>query len=135
VVGLWTTDIEYLVLAKLRAIVGKKLKADYPNLNFTNEDTASTQPKFPTVYIKRLPGGETSQDLERTSINGIVSGFQIEVTTNTKQRDAQVVADECCLVMKSMSYEMIGEPVPDNTPQIKRVVARYRRNVDYNDIL
>ena len=132
---MWTTDIEYKVLAKLKAEGNKILKTDFPNIKFTNEDAASTNPTFPTVYLKRLPGGETGGDLEGTFVNGIVSGFQIEVSANTTDRDAQRVADVCCQIMKSMAYKMIGEPVSDNTPQIKRNIARYQRNIDYGDIL
>ncbi len=132
---MWTTDIEDKVFAKLKVEGSKLLKEDYPNINFTKDSTSSTNPKFPTVYLQRLPGAETGEDLERVSINGIVSGFQIEVSTNTNNRDAQIVADACCLIMKSMAYSMVGEPVPDNTAEIKRNVSRFRRNVDYNDIL
>lgn len=132
---MWTSDIEYKVLAKLRVEGTKKLKSKYPNINFTNEDTASDVPLFPTVYIKKLPGAETGEDLERTFVNGYVSGFQIEVITNTTDRDAQTVADVCYGIMKSMAYSMVGEPVPNNTATTKRNVARYQRNIDYNDIL
>jgi len=133
---MWTSDIGSKVFTVIKAKATSKLKTKYPDINFTTSSKASTNPKFPTVYVKRLQGAERGQDIEGTSVNAILSSFQIEVTTNTSDTEAQEVADVIADVMKSMRYQMIGEPFPDNSSSdTHRNVARYQRLVGYNDTL
>lgn len=130
---MWTTDIVYKVFAKIKVEATKKLKSKYPNIYFTKESKELEDAQFPTVYLKRMQGAERGQDLEGTSLNGVLSTFQVEVTTNTSDEDAQTVADVVCLIMKSMGYRMMGEPFPDNNGNTHRNVSRYQREIDYND--
>lgn len=133
---MWTSDITSIVFTRIKAIGNKKLKTKYPNINFTTSSESSTTPKFPTVYVKRLQGAERGQDLEGTSVNATICSFQIEVTTNTNDTEAQEVADVVCSVMKAMRFQILGEPFADNTQNgVSRNVARYQRIIGYGDIL
>lgn len=133
---MWTSDITSIVFTRIKAIGNKKLKTKYPNINFTTSSEAPTTPKFPTVYVKRLQGAERGQDLEGTSVNATLCSFQVEVTTNTNDTEAQEVADVVCSIMKSMAFQILGEPFPDNTQKgVSRNVARYQRVIGYNDIV
>lgn len=133
---MWFSDITSIVFTRVKAIVNKKLKTKYPNINFTTSSVASTDPKFPTVYVKRMQGAERGQDLDGTQVNAMLVTFQVEVTDNVSDTRAQEVADSVCKVMKSMRFQMLGEPFPDNTQKgIYRNVARYQRLVGYGDTL
>ena len=133
---MWTSDITSIVFTRIKAIGNKKLKTKYPNINFTTSNESSKEPDFPTVYIKRLQGAERGQDLEGTSVNAILCSFQVEVTTNTNDTEAQEVADVVCSIMKSMRFQILGEPFADNTQKgVSRNVARYQRIIGYGDIL
>ena len=133
---MWTSDIASKVVTVIKAKATRKLKTKYPDIKFTTSSKASTNPKFPTVYVKKLQGAERGQDLEGTSVNAILSSFQIEVTSNISDTDAQEVADVVADIMKSMRYQMMGEPFADNSSvDTHRNVARYQRIVGYNDIL
>ncbi len=113
----------------------EKLLKKFPNINFTTSDKSTAKPKFPTVYIKQMQGSAQGQTLEDTQPNAILSTFQIEITTNTTQTDAENVADVIAGIMISMGYSMIGEPFPDNSSDIYRNVSRWQRLIGYNDIL
>lgn len=133
---MWFSRITNIVLTRVKAIVGKKLNTKYPGLDFTTSDTSPKEPTFPTVYIKRLPGAERGQDLDGTSVNAMLVTFQVEVTDNVSDTRALEVADECCAVMKSMRFQIMGEPTPQNTQKgIYRNIARYQRIVGYGDTL
>ena len=133
---MWFSRITNIVLTRVKAIVGKKLNTKYPGLDFTTSDTSPKEPTFPTVYIKRLPGAEREQDLDGTSVNAMLVTFQVEVTDNVSDTRAQEVADSVCAVMKSMRFQILGEPFPDNTQSgIYRNIARYQRVVGYGDTL
>lgn len=132
---MWTKIIASKVFTNVQKVGRDKLLKKYPNINFTTSDHASTKPKFPTVYIRKMQGAARGKTLEDAKANAILSTFQIEVTTNTSQNDAETVADVIADIMVDMGYEMIGEPFPDNTADIYRNVSRYQRLIGYNDIL
>lgn len=133
---MWTSDIPSIVFTRIKTIVTERLKTKYPDLFFSTAQSLPKEPQFPTVLVKRMQGREEGQTLEGTEINAILSTFQIEVFDNVSERHAQEVADVVCEIMKSMRYEMIGEPFPDNSDdEVFRNIARYRRIVGGNDVL
>ncbi len=133
---MWFSDITHIVVTRIKAIVTNKLKSKYPDINFTTSSASSTDPKFPTVYLRRLQGAERGQDLDGTRVNAMLVTFQVEVTDNVSDTRAQEVADSVCAVMKSMRFQILGEPFPDNTQKgVYRNVARYQRLVGYGDNL
>lgn len=133
---MWTSDITSIVFTRIKTIAKKQLKTKYPDINFTTSSVSSTDPQFPTVYIRRLQGAERGQDLEGTSVNATLCSFQVEVTDNASDTRAQEVADVIYSIMKSMRFQSIGEPFADNTQTgVYRNVARYQRIIGYNDIL
>lgn len=131
---MWTTDLFYKVFTTVKVETTKKMQTKYPNINFTTSSKASTTPKFPTVYVKRMQGAERGQTIDGKTINAVLSTIQVEVITNTRDSEAQEIADFICLIFKSLGYQMLGEPFPDNTGDTYRNVARYQRLVGYNDI-
>lgn len=134
---MWTSDIQSTVFTRIKAVGNKKLKSKYPNIYFTTSSKALSTPKFPTVYVKRMQSAERGQDLYGTSVNAVLSTFQIEVTTNTNDTEAQEVADVVYEAMKSMRFQVLGDPIADNDNNsgTYRNVARYQRIIGYNDIL
>lgn len=133
---MWTKDVFTSVYSRITANGKIRLKSKYPKITFTNSTPKSKITSFPTVIITKLQGSETSKDIEGSFVNGIVSNIQIEVITNTNQQDADDVADTCLDLMKSLRYEMVGEPYSNSTQDNEyRNISRYRRNVDYGDII
>lgn len=132
---MWFSRITNIVLTRVKAIVGKKLNTKYPDIDFTTSASSSTTPKFPTVYIKRMQGAERGQDLDGSTVNAMLVTFQVEITDNISETRAQEVADNVCAVMKSMRFQILGEPVTDSQVNIHRNIARYQRVVGYGDTL
>lgn len=132
---MWTSDIQSSVFTRIKAEGTKKLKTKYPDINFTTSSKKPSDPKFPSVYVKRMQGKEEGQTLDGQSVNAVTSTFQIEVTDNSSDTVAQDVADVVYAIMKKMRYSVLGEPFSDNDNDTFRNVARYQRMVGYNDIL
>ena len=132
---MWFSRITNIVLTRVKAIVGKKLNTKYPDIDFTTSASSSTTPKFPTVYIKRMQGAERGQDLDGSTVNAMLVTFQVEIADNISETRAQEVADNVCAVMKSMRFQILGEPVTDSRGNIHRNIARYQRVVGYGDTL
>lgn len=133
---MWTKNIFTSVYSRVSANGRIRLREKYPKIAFTNSTPRTSISSFPTVIMTKLQGSETSKDIEASFVNGIYSNIQIEVVTNTNQEDADDVADVCLDLMKSLHYEMVGEPFPDSTQANEyRNISRYRRIVDYGDVL
>lgn len=133
---MWTKNIFTSVYSRVSANGRIKLQSKYPKINFTNSTPKSKITSFPTVIISKLQGSETGKDIEGSFVNGIISNIQIEVITNTNQEDSDYVADVCSDLMKTLRYEMVGEPYPNSTQENEyRNISRYRREIDYGDII
>lgn len=132
---MWTSNITSIVFTRLKAIGNKKLKSKYPNINYTTSSEVLTDPKFPNVYVRRMQGAERGQDLDGSGVNAILCTFQIEVSDNISDTRAQEVADEMCAIMKSMRFQILGEPIAESSGGVKRNIARYQRIVGYDDTL
>lgn len=132
---MWTKIITPKVFTHVQAKGREKLQKKYPNINFTTSDKASTKPKFPTVYIKKMQGKPIGRTLEDTKVNGIEAVFQIEVTTNANQNDADNVADVIADIMIDMGFDMVGEPFPDSSTDVYRNISRWRRPIGYDNKL
>lgn len=123
------------IFTRIKTQFPEKVKKKYPDLKFTNSDRADTNPKFPTVYIKQMGSMEQAQDLSGENLNAVLATYQIEVSTNTKQSEAQDVMDQIIKIMKKMRFSIIAMPEFQNTTSVYRSVARFRRMIGENDIL
>lgn len=132
---MWTSTVLYSVFTRIKAEVLKSFSGKYTDITVTTSSINATETKFPTVYVKKMQGAELGQTLDGTTINAIQSTIQVDVTDNVSEARAQEVADKVCEVMKGMRYQVVGEPFPDSSLGVYRVVARYSRVIGYNDIL
>lgn len=132
---MWTGEIASIVFTKVKVGAEKELKTKYPDISFTTSDRVQRDPKFPSVYIKELGSPESGSDLEGNFVYSINSTFQIEVSDSISQERAKRVMDKIVYLMKKMKYKISVSPYPNNTEGVYRVIARFTRNVDWNDIL
>ena len=123
----WAYDLGKQIYSVIRVNVKQRLSSLYNNLNITNKSKSVGTPQFPTIYIHELPGTEVGQDLEGTSINGIMITFQVEVTTNEDEAEIRkimgVVADE----FKRMHFQTVSLLDIDDSGEVIRGIARFRR--------
>lgn len=133
--NLWIVDMESRVLSLVKGKTYSKLKKKYPQINYTITDISNdAKANFPCIYIHLLGSSESNPDLERSRVNTITAGFQIEVYSNTSQSDCKTVMAEIVECMKKLMFEIKMIPHADNQPPTYRYVARFERIFDWNDI-
>lgn len=133
---MWSNDLLSIIFTRVKVFATQKLKDRYPNIYFTTSTRVQTNPKFPTVLIQELTGAEIGRDLEGIQTNGVTMSVQVDVTDNSSQNTANIVADVVYEIMKGMRFETVGKPIADDSDaSVYRNVARYRRKIDYNDVL
>lgn len=139
---MWATEIDTTVLSRLRSRGYAELKKKYQNINFTDNDRAPTDPKFPTVYYINISSSERGQTLDGKSMNALLHSVQIEVSDNgtpvankPQNYATKDVMSKICDYMKDMGYEIVNMPFFQNTDTVFRMVARFRRTIGANDVI
>lgn len=123
----WVTQIEENVLTYIDAALTATMDVFVTSGEYTG-DTAV----FPSVYIHELSQVERGYDLEGSSINGVLSTFQIEVydTTYSACKD---LSTKVMLLMKELRFEVIASPLHTQMNGYYRSVSRYRRLIGGED--
>ena len=133
---MWATEIDTTVLSRLRARGNADLRKNYPNINFTDDDRAPIDPKFPTVFYINISSAERGQTLDGKTVNALLHSVQIEVSDNSQTNSTvKAVMSKICDYMKDMRYEVVNMPFFQNTDTVFRMVARFRRTIGYNDVI
>ena len=135
---IWVMIIPSIIFTKIKTEFSSKLKEKYnmTGKNFSTVGSSDTPAVFPFVYLQSIEPIETGMDLEATNINGGIFSFQIDVTDNQSQYRAKEVMTEVLRIMKKMGFQC--KPMPsfdDSVKDVKRMVARFQRAIDENDIL
>lgn len=136
--AIWVMIIPSIIFTKIKTEFSAKLKEKYnmTDKNFSTVGSSDTPAVFPFVYLQSIQPIETGMDLEATNINGGIFSFQIDVTDNQSQYRAKEVMTEVLRIMKKMGFQC--KPMPsfdDSVKDVKRMVARFQRAIDENDIL
>ena len=133
---MWATEIDTTVLSRLRSRGYADLKKEYPNINFTDDDRAPIDPKFPTVFYINISSAERGQTLDCKTVNALLHSVQIEVSDNSQTNaTVKAVMSKICDYMKDMRYEVVNMPFFQNTDTVFRMVARFRRTIGANDVI
>ena len=82
-------DWVYTIESKIYTIVKTRLKtalsSTYPDLLVTQQQKLNDEPHFPTVYIQMLDSPEIGSDLENSTVNALLTTFEVHITANKKQ--------------------------------------------------
>lgn len=132
---MWISDIESMILTRVKIGVEQKLETKYPNIFFTTSDRNQVNPRFPTVMLRDMGGAERGNDNENIHINAYLCTIQVDVIDNESQNRAKEVMRYVIDEMKKMSFSIMYAPTSDNKSDTYRVVARFRREIGWDDIL
>lgn len=135
---IWVMAIPSIVFTRVKTEFSSKLKEKYSitGKNFSTVGSSDTPAVFPFIYFQNLEPTETGTDLEGININGGIFSFQVDVIDNQSQTRAKEVMTEILRIMKSMGFQCKPMPNFDNSAKdVHRMIARFRKNIDENDIL
>ena len=133
----WISLIQSNIFTRIKMDFSQDIKDELgmTGSNFSTEDNQNKKALFPFVYIWFMPSNSKDTDLERKIIESIDFSIQIEVFDNKKQSRAKKVANEVMRIMTELSFPPQPIPYFDNQGDTIRMVSRYTRTMDWNDIL
>lgn len=126
--NLWVTQIEENIATYIDAEINETA-----DILVTTEDYTGDTASFPAVYVHELPQVERGYDIEGTSINGVLSTFQIEVYCNSRQ-ECKETSNAVLSIMKDLRFEVTASPLYKSENGYTFSVARYRRLVGGEDL-
>lgn len=132
---MWISDIEVMILSKTKKYVFDKLNKKHPKMLFTTSDRYSDIPSFPVVMLRDVGSSERGNDLENTFINTYLCTVQVDVIDNVSQNNTKEIMRHVIDVMKKMSFSIASAPTTDNKDGTYRIVARFRREIGWDDVL
>ena len=128
----WVSDFK----VKIASYLKMKIPQSHPKAYVTDKSKDLSEPTFPTVYFHAMPFTETGQDLEARSVNGITASYQVDVITNKSQEEAEAIMATVAGLFKRLRFQITSMPEFNNTSHdTYRSTARFKRNVDADDIL
>lgn len=137
----WVLDIETAIFATVKTRALPLLKERYENIlatNFTMDNVVSSDAEFPNIYIHFLPSIEVGGDLDGTTINGIRTTVQCEITTTAEDglNGARYIASVMLEQFKKLKFSCNSLPeFNGNTADTKRMVFRATRIIGANDTI
>ena len=133
----WYMMIPLMVFTRLKQNFSQTIKDTYKmtDSNFSTVGSSKAPAVFPFVYVNALPASEQGRDLQGTSVNGALFTFQVDVYSNKTQNEARKVTSEVAKTMKTMGFEINSMPSFEDTKDVHRMTARFRRMFGADDTL
>lgn len=132
--SVWIDDRIDTIFSRVKHKVSKALKKDFPNINFTQDDSENTSAQFPTVYMF-FDTEERMSTLDGGGMNGCYMVIQTKISvTKTQGNDAArkvnaAVRDE----LLNLNFRTSGSPIPTVSGDVKVINSKYHRVIGYND--
>ena len=131
----WTADLETIIYSVIKLNTYSALVDDFPNINYSAEETSTTKATFPNVYIHTSSASEQGADLQGESINAVMTVIQVDITANTTKSDAKKVAYTIVDALKGLRFEITSLPIFTKEDDVHRAIIRARRMIGSGDTL
>ena len=130
----WIDDRIDKIYSRVKHKVCNALKKDYPDINFTQDDSENTNARFPTVYMF-FDTVERMTTLDGGAINAVYMTIRTQVSVTKAQGNEAArevnaaVRDE----LVNLGFIASGSPIPTVSGDVKVINANYQRMVGFND--
>ena len=132
----WIEDRIDQIYSRVKSKTIKALKDEYPDINFTQDDSENTVAKFPNVYMY-FNVVERGQTLDGQAINAVFMTVRTKVSASKAQGNlvAQKVNAKVRDEMKLLYFDASGVPIPTTLGDVKQINANYGRVLGSQDPL
>lgn len=132
----WIEDRIDQIYSRVKSKTIKALKNEYPDINFTMDDSENTDAKFPNVYMF-FNVVERGQTLDGQAINAVFMTVRTKVSASKAQGNtvAQKVNAKVRDEMKLLYFDASGVPIPTTLGDVKQINANYGRVLGSQDPL
>lgn len=132
----WVYKIESKIFTIVKTRLLNALSSTYPDLNVTEQWKLNDEPHFPTVYIKMLDSPEMGADLDNTTVNALLTTFEVQITANKHQglSGLRKVQSEVSDNFKKLRFNMVSRgEFTRETNDTYTSISRFRRVIGGNE--
>ena len=135
-IGEWIDNRIDQIYSRVKSKTISALKTEYPDINFTMDDSENTPAKFPNVYMY-FDVTERAQTLDGQSINAVYMTVRTKVSASKAQGNlvAKKVNSTVRNEMKLLRFNTSGSPIPTTSGDVKVINSNYGRVIGHDDPL
>lgn len=132
----WVEDRIESIYSRVKSKTISTLRSEYPEINFTMDDSENTLAEFPNVYMY-FDVAERGQTLDGQTVNAVFMTVRTKVSASKAQGNdvAQKVNAKVRDEMKSLRFNVSGSPIPTTSGDVKIINANYGRVIGHDDPL
>ena len=132
----WVEDRIDQIYTVVKSKVITALVEEYPDINFTMDDSENTTAQFPNVYVF-FDTVERGQTLDGQGINAVFMTIRTKVSASKAQGNvvAQKVNAKVRDELKLLRFIASGSPIPTTSGDVKVINANYGRVIGHDDPL
>lgn len=132
----WVEDRIDQIYTVVKSKVITALKTEFPDINFTMDDSENTTAKFPNVYVF-FDAVERGQTLDGQAINAVFMTIRTKVSASKAQGNvvAQKVNATVRDELKQLRFIASGSPIPTTSGDVKVINSNYGRVIGHDDPL
>ena len=130
----WIEDRIDSIYSRVKHETIDVLSTEYPDLNFTQDDSENVDAKFPNVYMF-FDVIERGNTLDGGVINAVYMTVRTKVSV-TKAQGNDVAREVNAVVrdeLKKLFFIASGSPIPTTSGDVKVINANYQRVIGYDD--
>ena len=132
--SIWIEDRIDKIFSRVMHKTVEEFETEYPDINFTQDDSENIEAQFPTVYMF-FDTAERMSTLDGGVMNAVYMTIRTKVAvTKTQGNDvAREVNAKVRDELVTLGFQASGSPIPTVSGDVKVINSNYQRLVGYND--
>lgn len=132
--SIWIEDRIDKIFSRVMHKTVEEFETEYPDINFTQDDSENIEAQFPTVYMF-FDTAERMSTLDGGVMNAVYMTIRTKVAvTKTQGNDvAREVNAKVRDELVKLGFQASGSPIPTVSGDVKVINSNYMRLVGYND--
>ena len=131
----WVIENESRVFTIVKALIEDELKVDFPTIRFTTSNESSSDPVFPTIYIKEQNGAELAADMNSSDVNAMSLTYHVTVTVNTTKSDLKKILRFVLRAFKKLHFRCSSNFDVQTDANMYVAIASFHRTIGSDDEL
>lgn len=132
--SMWIEDRVDRIYSRVKNKTISEFESEYPDINFTQDDSENISAVFPTVYMF-FDAAERMSTLDGGAMNGVYMTVRTKVSvTKTQNNDvAREVNAKVRDELVALGFQASGSSIPTVSGDVKVINANYQRIIGYDD--
>lgn len=132
--SMWIEDRVDKIFSRVKNKTVSEFESEYPDINFTQDDSENISAVFPTVYMF-FDTTERASTLDGGVINAVYMTIRTKVSVTKSQNNdvARQINAKVRDELVKLGFIASGSPIPTVSGDVKVINANYQRVIGHDD--